>query len=174
MHKIYFSRKRNPKHTTEINEGFYIILASMCQCITEDEIFNQIKEFEIVNYLENLKKGFQIISGLSSDLLLFLNEMYIIDEFIDILDYANNKNKMTKEFSANLLRDLKNMAIIIQNEKEENDSFIDDYIASFNKVNELIRNNIFCEENDYYEMIKEFYFKEVKKVSDERYHTKIL
>ena len=33
-----FNEKRNPEHTKEVNECFYILLASICYCITSEKI----------------------------------------------------------------------------------------------------------------------------------------
>ena len=64
--------KRNPQHTEEINECFYILLASICQCVTDKKNIdcNEV----IYNSIENFKKAFQIIDRLSDELLLYLNE----------------------------------------------------------------------------------------------------
>ena len=73
-------------HTKEVNECFYILLASICYSITSEEIklidiYENKKEneiqIEINDYCQKLKEINKILQNLNDDLYIYLNEMYI-------------------------------------------------------------------------------------------------
>ena len=78
-----------------MNECFYKLLASFCYSITSDEIKlidisepkskNEI-QIEINEYCGYLKEINKIMQNLNDELYIFLNEMYIIDELIKIIE----------------------------------------------------------------------------------------
>jgi hypothetical protein len=91
--KLKYITNENKKHTKEVNECFYILLASICYCITSEEInltelTNNIEknEIEIGYYLFNLKEINKTLQNLNNDLRLSLNEMYIFDELIKVIE----------------------------------------------------------------------------------------
>ena len=93
--KYITNEKKNPKHTKEVNECFYKILASLCYCITSDEIklidisdnkSNKEIQIEINEYCDYLKEINKIMQNLNDELYIYLNEMYIIDELIKIIE----------------------------------------------------------------------------------------
>ena len=159
---------RNPKHTTEINECFYLILASICQCITNEDILNLFKRDNIYNYINKCNEIFPIILRLSDELLLFLNEKYIIEEFLLFINYANKIDKIDIiDFSKNLLIRLKNSSNIIQKESENN---IENLNTCFEDINKYIKNKLEDKGNDeYYDLLSSFYLKELKKLKDTNY-----
>ena len=99
--KYITNKERNPVHTKEVNECFYILLASICYCITSEEIelslSNNISkkknEIYIYYYFDKITEINKILHNLDSDLYLFLNEMYIIDELIKIIELFKKKKK---------------------------------------------------------------------------------
>ena len=163
------NEKRNPVHTTEINECFYLILASICQCITNEDILNLFKKDNIYNYINKCNEIFPIILRLSNELFLFLNEIYIIEEFLLFINYANNIDNIDIiDFSKNILIRLKNSSSIIQNESEDN---LEKLITCFEDINKYIKNNLENKGNDeyYYYLVSSFYLKELKKLNDTNY-----
>ena len=85
--KYITNENRNPEHTREVNECYYIILAGLCLCVTsedikltDDSLNDENNVIEINRYLEQLKNMNKILQILNSDLYIYLNEMYIIDE----------------------------------------------------------------------------------------------
>ena len=159
---------RNPKHTTEINECFYLILASICQCITNEDILNVFNRDNIYNYINKCNEIFPIILRLSDELLLFLNERFIIEEFLLFINYANKIDNIDIiDFSKNLLIRLKNSSSIIQDESEDN---IEKLITCFEDTNKYIKNKLEEKGNDeYYYLLSAFYLKELKKLKDTNY-----
>ena len=159
--------KRNPQHTEEINECFYMLLASICQCITNEKIFKKLDSYdEFKLYINKCKNALQIISRLSDDLLLYLNEKYIIEEFLLIINYPYN-HPIDKDFSKDILKKLKDLSSIMQIESENkitklNLSFIDLNNYLIKKFNNNKENNVNEDKNDnkYYELLSSFYLKE--------------
>ena len=205
------SEKRNPEHTREINECFYIILASICQSITNEDILNQFNNNNIYYYIQECQYVLPIITKLSDDLYLYLNERFIIEEFLLIIDVGNRIKNQDIDFSINILNKLKNLSNIIQsfnkvendedkeeNDEEKNETEIDDnkendaddkiiqLNSAFKDINEYIikelnQNNSenFDNENDknndeYYNLLANIYFKEIKKITDINYRKTVL
>ena len=156
---------RNPEYTREVNECYYILLASICYCLTDDEI-ELTEDLELENnnkigieqYLEVLKKINLNLQSLNTDLNISLNEMYIIDELIAL--FIEN-------------------ALIIQ--KEQADKF-DDLVVNFEniyqKLNEEKLKEIKSEEDKlyekkFYDTLKYIYLKEIQKIYDSIYRNKI-
>ena len=159
---------RNPEHTTEINECFYLILASICQCITNEDILNLFNKDNIYNYINKCNKIFPIILRLSDELLLFLNERYIIEEYLLFINYANKKDNIDIiDFSKHILIKLKNSSSVIQNESEDN---IEQLIICFEDINKYIKNKLENRDDDeYYYLLSAFYLKELKKLKNTNY-----
>ena len=189
--------KRNPPHTEEVNECFYILMASICQCITNENILSKlVSHDDMTNYIDICKKALQIIIRLSEDLLLYLNEKYIIEEFLLIINIAN-KYSIDINFEKNIIRKLKDLSSIMQTKTENkitklNLSFIDlnkyiiknlnrNYESKENKNNEKDSNdeneekdNIDKNDDEYYKLLASFYLNEIKRLSDLSYKTNIL
>ena len=177
--------KRNPQHTEEINECFYILLAAICQCITSDKIMEGfICTDDISSYIEKCKEALLIITRLSDDLLLFLNEKNIIEEFLLIINISNKYPLIDDDFASNIMSKLKNLSIIIQTESESRITDLNLAFMELNKyiINQLNRNDSDNYENDnedknddyYYELLSSFYLKELTRLPDINYRANIL
>ena len=179
--KYITNEKRNPKHTKEVNECFYIILASLCLCVTSediklDESLYLEGKVEINKYCKILKKMNNILQKLNSDLYIYLNEMYIIDELSKIIDFQRLK-VINIEKIEEIRINLRESALIIQNNKTDK---IKELIDNFKKIhNSIIIKEIKNEKdksfyNKYYDTIKYIYYKEINKISDQKYRYKII
>ena len=95
--KYITNEERNPEYTREVNECYYIILASLCLSVTSEEI--KLTEslnldnnsVEINHYCDTLKEMNNIMQNLNNDLYIYLNEMYIIDELKEIIELQRLK-----------------------------------------------------------------------------------
>ena len=145
-------------------------------------------------YIEKYESALTIITKISDDLLLYLNEKYIIEEYLLIIDVANKDELKDIEFSKNILNKLKKLSNIIQT---KDDNYIEELISSFNELNkyiikELDKNQIpilneedeinegnRIEEKDknddeYYNLLANFYLKELKRLNDINYKSAVL
>jgi len=167
---------RNPEHTTEVNECFYILLASLCLNITSEKIkltdlinpsenINR-NEINIMDYYGRLKEINNILQNLNNDLLIFLNELYIIDELIKIIDYNALSIKTIEE----IRKYLRKSALIIQNGKK---NYLGENLKS---IYNLLKGEKRDENKDikFYDMLKYIFLKEIKKLNDINYRTNIL
>jgi len=155
-------------HNKEVNECYYIILGSICLSVMPDKS-NNIK-IEESKYFSKLKDSLKIIDNLNNDLLLYLNEMYMIDELIQIYNVLclNNKMKIEViiEFSQNLI---KNNQIIQSN--LDNKSI--ELTKTINDLYNLIKNHLDYDDNKYYDLLNYIFYKEIKKVEDIDYRISI-
>jgi hypothetical protein len=126
------------------------------------------KKIEINYYCEVLKNMNNILQILSSDLKLYLNEMYIIDVLIEVIDLQNLKEiKLTK-----IVEIRKNLRDFAQNKNTD--------IKNFEKIyNSFISKEIKNETDKkyykkYYDTLKYLCFIEINKISDTDYRCKIL
>ena len=181
--KYVTSTDRNPEHTKEVNECFYKLLASICYIIVPKDInltFSKNNKnnnsIDIDEYHYNLSEINKILQNLEYDLYLYLNEMYIIDELIKIIELFMKKNNIEKIISIkNLLRE---NALIIQeysgedNKEELSDKLKTNFEEMYNIIikEELIDKN----DNDYYDKLRYIYFKEIRKLSNPDYRYNIL
>jgi len=180
------NENRNPEHTIEVNECYYIILASLCYSVTSDEIKlindinleNNEKEINvnIDKYCSLLKEINNILESLNNDLYIYLNEMFIIDELIIIIELIKLKN-IDLDKIEHIRKLLRENALIIQKNQPDK---ISELISNFLNINDsLISKDINNEEdknycNKYYDTLKHIYFKEINKVIDINYRSKIL
>ncbi len=183
--KYIVSETRNPEHIREVNECFYILLVAICYSITSDELLlsesYSIKDkdrVEINLYCGILKEINKILQNLNEDLLLFLNEMYIIDELIKVIELQNLK-KIDIEKIQKIRKHLSKSAEIIQNELPDKigelKSNLDDIYRELLIPNEEIikeKGNIYYDK--YYDTFRYIYYKEMKKVYNDNYHSRIL
>ena len=166
--KYITNEKRNPKHTTEVNESYYILLGSFCLSILPQNIdFKNIDEQE---YFETLKNAIKIIEILNNDLMIYLNEMYIIDELIKIYDILVKKNKLTLNSIDEISRNLKENNDIIQSNEENKQQRLIQNI--FNLI-DLIKKYLIDEDREYYNLLNYIFFKEIKKISEINYRIAI-
>ena len=178
-----FNEYRNPEHTKEVNECYYILLASICYSITSDKIeltesVSGKDKVEIKLYYGNLKEINTILQNLNKDLLLYLNEMYIIDELIEIIEFQNIK-KVEIEKIQKIRGYLRKNAEIIQ--KNHPDKF-NDLISNLDELyrellipsEEIIKERGNKYYDKYYDTLRYIFYKEIYKVNNEKYRVKIL
>jgi len=188
--KYITNKQKNPEHTKEVNECYYILLASICYSITSDEVqlslstSNKNNEngennennntIEINHYYYILIDIYKILQNLNDDLYIYLNEMYIIDELIKIIELFTKKKNIEK---INEIKNLmKDNAMIIQknsdNEVKLNDELINNFESIYNSIikDEIIDKN----DRDYYDKLRYILFKEIKKIPNIDYRFKIL
>ena len=178
------NKDRNPEHTKEVNECYYILLASICNCITSEDIVLSLpkndknnKEIDVFKYYDKIIEINKILVNLDNSLYLFLNERYILDELIKVIDLFTKKNDNIYKINEikNLLR--KNAEIIQE--------YNDDEIKEIKLCDELIDNidsiynTIIKEENinndmDYYDKLRYIFYKEIQKISNIEYRFVIL
>ena len=180
--KYITNKDRNPEHTKEVNECYYIVLASICYCITSEEIeisyFNDSKngKIEVFRYHFNLTEAIKILQNLDNDLYIFLNEMYIIDELIKIIELFNKKNNI----NLNKINEIKNMlrenALIIQEYSGDTIKLSDELINNFEEIyNAIIQDEIIDKnDKDYYDKLRYILYREIRKISDNDYRFEIL
>ena len=185
--KYIINEKKNTAHTKEVNECYYILLASICYCITSNEIKlielsghkkNDDSEIEISYYSYLLKEINKVLQKLNDDLYIYLNEMYIIDELIQVIElFKKNYNIEKINEIKNNMRE--NALIIQKNSSDSNidsiklsEELIDNFIAFYN----LIMNNgdIIKKDKYFYEKVRYILFKEIKKIPDIMYRYNIL
>ena len=173
------NENKNPGHTKEVNECYYILLASICYSITSDEIklaesSNHNDKIEISHYYYIIIDIYKILQNLNDDLLIFLNEMYIIDELIKIIELFIKKNNIEK------INEIKNLmrenAIIIQKYANNEIKLCDELNNNFEEIyNAIIKDeNIDKNDKDFYDKLRYILFKEIKKIPYIDYRSKIL
>ena len=174
---------KNPEYTKEVNECYYIFLASLCLSITSEKIkltesYNDETKVEINQYNEQLKKINNILQNLNNDLKIYLNEIYIIDELKEIIDL-----QMIKKLNIDKIEEIRNYlresALILQKNKSDKikindlkENFINIYNSIVLKEIKSIKDKNYC--NKYYDTLKYIFYKEINKISDSSYHFKIL
>ena len=161
----YIPNKLRPEHTREINECFYIFLAGLCLNITTNDL--EKREISIGDYCGLLKDINKLIKNVNDDLGIYLNELYIIDELIQIIEY--NPNAEIK-----IIIDIRNYltenAKILQknNNKDEIEKNINNMNASLAKI----QNKATIKK--YYMTLKYVYKNEIQKINDKNYSYAIL
>jgi len=187
---INYITDKQTKHAKEVNECYYIFLASICYCITSDEINlfdlskqnkRQDSEIDINHYYFLLTEVNKTLQKLSDDLNITLNEMYIIDELIKVIElFKKNKDIQKINEIKNTLR--KNAQIIqefhIEENEQNDDSFnLDEELQkNFDELYKLLTKKDKSVEKDkiFYDKIRYIFFKEIKKIPFVNYRAKIL
>ena len=160
----YIAIGKRAEHMREVNECFYLFLAGLCLSVTT---YNMDKIESIGSYCGILKEISKIVNNINDDLGIYLNEIYIIDELIKIIDYNPSARK-------NIIEEIRNKltenAMIIQKNKLK-----DILIKNFDNMNELLKKIKNEETKDkYYATLKYVYKKEIEKVKDKVYCAAIL
>ena len=182
--KYITNERKNPEHTKEVNECYYILLASICYIITSDNIqltkSSSDKTKNIINihhYSSILTDINKILQILNDDLLIFLNEMYIIDELIKIIDLFINKNNIEK------INEIKNLmrenSLIIQKYSNNEINSSDDLPNNIEAIYNLIMKDETIDKKDrdykdFYDKLRYILYKETKKITNINYRYKIL
>ena len=174
--------KKNPEYKKEINECYYLLLASICHSIISEKIilteFNNNKEnneIEISQYYYILKDINIILQNLNDDLKIFLNEMYIIDELIKIIEIFTKKNNNIEK-----IKEIKNLmkknGNIIQKYADNPNDLNEELINNFEEIYNLIFKDENIENNDkyFYDKLRYILYKEIIKINDINYRSKIL
>ena len=176
------NEKKNPEHTKIVNECFYVLLASICYVITSDEIqlieiidSKNENEIDLEYYSNILIEINKILQFLNDDLRIFLNEMYIIDELIKIIDLIKNNNNIEK--INKIKSNLRENAFIIQKYANiDNDELLSEkLINNFEDLYSLIIKDEIVNKNnkEYFDKLRYIFYKEIKKISDVGYRYKI-
>ena len=184
--KYITNEKKNPKHTKEVNECFYKLLASLCYSITSDEIklidFSDIRnnnEIQIVidQYCDYLKEINKIMQNLNDELYIYLNEMYIIDELIKIIEMFKKIRGDDKIHKINEIKNIirKNAEIIQKYSLDKDQTQLSEkLIANFEEIYSKITIEEENKDEDFYNNLGYILFKEIKKVPENLYRYKIL
>ena len=167
--KYITNEERNPKHTKEVNECFYIILASICISIIPQNI-----KIDNYNYFGALHKSIKLIQYLDDNLGLFLNEIYIIDEINDIHNSFILNGNAKDDLMNSVFNDIiKN--IILNNEilQSSDENKFENLSSVFMRFYELLNKVFSYESEDYYKLLYKIFYKEIRKVSDIGYRKTI-
>jgi hypothetical protein len=126
---------KNPKITTEVNECYYLILASICYSIIPPRInFTNIND-----YFNSLKNALNILQNLNDDLYIFLNEMYIIDELFHIYNVLSINDKLNIELLNNISINLKTNNDILQKDEPNKDNLLNEtFVKLYELINQLL------------------------------------
>ena len=180
--------QKNPEHAKEVNECFYLLLASICYCITSNKILmvehttdnkricNNKIQVEINYYYYLLKDIYSIMQTLVENLNLHLYEIFIIDELIKIIELFNQYKNKIKIITIAKYYLIEN-AYIIQKYSNNNDKaqLSDTLINNFENFYNLIANDRKLEkDSQYYDKLIYIFLKEIQKVSDINYRNFIL
>ena len=168
--KYIVEEERNPEFTREVNECFYILLAGICLSITSKDV--KLVEIRIKDYHDRLEKIYKILQNINYDLKIYLNELFIIDELIKIIEYQFEKGIKNIENIESIREKLVESSKIIEKNNTEK---IDNLIVNFLDLNEKLK-----EEKDeqfkdkYYETLKYIYMQEINKVYEITYRATVL
>jgi len=171
MEKLRYitNEKKNPDITTEVNECYYKLLASICYSIIPPNIDfkNAIETYE---YLDSLKNAMKIVRSLNDDLHIYSIEIDLIDELIEIYDILELNNKLDNNSLNEICQSLKkNNEILISNKEIKSDELIEEFKILY----ELIKKSLNYTDKKYFDLLKFICFKEIKKVPNVKYRTAI-
>ena len=167
--KYITNKDKNMEVTTEVNESYYILLAIICYCITNENI----KEENLSQYKSKLIEINKVLQYLNDNLFIFLNEMYIIDELIKVIEIFSDKINLDK---INDLREkLRNNAEIIQKYNNTDDLSVS-LINNFNGIYVSIikEKEVYKDDLYYFDNLRYILFKEIKKNNNPNYRVSIL
>ena len=170
--RYIYNENINSKDSKEVNECYYKILASICYSITSDDAKQEINK-----YCRRLKEINDLLQNLNEDLNLFLNEMYIIDELIEVIEifkYQNNERIIqVKNYIIKNAEDIQKYA------NKNQDTLYDKISKNFDELYLLINNEnddekIVKKDDSYYDRLRYIFFKEIKKISEPSYQYHVL
>jgi hypothetical protein len=159
---LEYTVNKHREHIREVNECFYLLLSGICLGLISDKIKLGIDMIQ--NYSTQLKKINMILKDLDYDLILDLNEIYIIDELIQIIEYQYQKGININTITE-IRKNLRDSAIKIKSGQ------IIKLGINFENIYEILKNE---EKNEkyysrYYDILKYIYMKEIEKVYDIEY-----
>ena len=161
--------ERNQKYTLEVNECFYILFAGLCLSITENI---KLSETTIKDYYGRLKEINNILQNLNHDLHIHLNEIYIIDELLTIIEYELDKG-IDSIINIGIINKylIENSKIIQRKRTDKFSQLGENFLKLNDKLNEE-KNDKFA--NKYYDTLKYIYMKEIEKIEVDSYRALIL
>ena len=171
MEKLRYitNEKKNPDITTEVNECYYKLLASICYSIIPPNIDFK-KVIRTYEYLDSLKNAMKIIRSLNDDLYIYSIEIDLIDELIEIYDVLELNNKLDNNPLNEICQSLKKNNEILKLNKEIQS---DELIEEFKILYKLLKKSMNYNDKKYFELLKYICFKEIKKVPNVKYRTAI-
>ena len=163
-------KERNPEFTREVNECFYILLAGICLSIVSKDI--KLVEIRIKDYHDRLEEIYKILQNINYDLKIYLNELFIIDELIKIIEYQFEKGIKNIE-NIEVIREklVENSKIIQINNSDKIDKLILNFLDLNKKLKEEKEEKF---KNEYYDTLKYIYMQEINKVYEISYRAVIL
>ena len=184
--KYITDEERNPEHTTEVNECYYIILGALYLAITDfDKIilydpdnnkdYVEAKEgqirIKIGNYFKCLKNIVKVSQPFNDMLYLFSNELYIIVELNSIINLLNKQKNEYIDIPLveKLVKNLReNIDIIRVNKGKENE-----LIKNIEDLINLISENIQNKDKEYYTFLRSILLQEIMKVKNKNFRLNI-
>ena len=162
-------KKKNPFITTKVNECYYKIIASFCYSIIPPYIDFK-KKVRTIDYIIDITNAMKIIKGLNDELNIFSIEVDLLDELIKIYDILSLNQKLDGDKLAEICAILKNNNLILQtNEKIQSEDLVEQFKSLLSSINGILTDN----DKKYFELLKFYFYKEIKKVPDIRYRAAI-
>ena len=151
--KYIVDEERNPEFTREVNECFYLLFAGFCLSITSKDI--KLSSKTVKDYNDRLKDINKILQNIKYDLYIHINELYIIEELIKIIDYELEKG-ITSLKNLEDIREIliENSKIIQKNQPTKISDLNNNFLNLNNKLKEEKDENF---KNKYYDMLKYIY-----------------
>jgi len=174
---------RNPEHTTEVNECYYIIIGALYLAITDLEKIvlydpknnryyvevgeNQIR-VEIEQYLECLQYIVKVSQPFNDMLYLFSNELYIIVNLNSIINLLKLQKKkyIDAKIVEKIIDNLRTNIDIIRESKFVKTKELYQNIG--NLIN-LVSQNFPNKDENYYSLLRSILLQEIMKVKDKNY-----
>ena len=169
--KYITNKEKNPKVTSIVNECYYKLLASIIYCILPPNIdFKKKNTMQLNYYIDSVKVSVKILENLNDNLYIYLNEMYILDEFLKIYETLEINNKVELNY-LNIISTIlkKNSEIIQKNPNNYIKSLIENYKELYKNLNEKLE----YRDTNYYSLLKYIFFKEIKRIKDPEYRKTI-
>ena len=161
----FIVNKKRVEYTKKINECFYKVLAGICLSVSTNNIDEM--RISIESYCGILKEVKKIIQQMDEHFGLNIDELYIMDELIKIIEYnPNTSKKIIKQIRDKLVENAK---IIQKNLSKEK---LAENFKGLNDLLQKIKNEQTKEK--YYATLKYIYKKEIEKVNDKVYCIVIL
>ena len=173
--KYITNKEKNPENTAIVNECYYLILASIIYSILPPNIdFNKMKSLELNHYIDSLISSSKIISDLNDNLKIYLSEKYILEEFILIYKILEENNKSNSGLLYNFSEVLKDNSLIIQNNFNNDQKIVsEELLENYKKLYNLLTEKLCSTDKNYFDLLKNIFFKEINKLNDIDYRTMI-